>query len=158
MQIQRTLVFLKPDAVQRGLVGEVIQRFEKRGFQIVGLKMMRLSEVFVRQHYAAHEGKDFYEPLVRYVISGPIVAMVVEGKNAVRVVRAMMGETFGSESPPGTIRGDFALSNRYNLIHGSDTPESAAEEIARFFRPDELVTHPEDSLRWLYDMTGTEPV
>jgi nucleoside-diphosphate kinase len=156
--MERTLVFLKPDAVQRRLAGEIISRFERKGFQIIGLKMVRLTEDFVRAHYAAHKGKDFYEPLVRYTMSGPVVAMVVEGKNAVRVVREMMGKTFGSDSPPGTIRGDYALSNRYNLIHGSDSVESAAEEIARFFRPDELVSHPPDALRWIYDMTGKEPV
>ena len=131
--IERTFVFLKPDAVQRGLLGDIISRFEKRGFQIVGMKMLRLSEDFVREHYAAHEGKHFYEPLIRYVIDSPIVAMVLEGKNAVRVVRQMMGNTFGSESAPGTIRGDYALSDRYNLIHGSDSVEAAKEEIERFF-------------------------
>jgi nucleoside-diphosphate kinase len=158
MAIERTLVFLKPDAVQRALVGEIIGRFEQKGFQIVGLKMVQLNEAFVRAHYAAHKGKDFYEPLVRYTVSGPVVAMVLEGKNAVRVVRDMMGKTFGSDSLPGTIRGDFALSNRYNLVHGSDSPQSAAEEIARFFRAEELVAHPAGALRWLYDMTGADPV
>jgi nucleoside-diphosphate kinase len=156
--IERTLVFLKPDAIQRRLIGPIVGRFERRGFHIVGLKMMQLEEEFVREHYAAHRRKEFYEPLVRYAISGPVIAMVLEGKNAVRVVREMMGETFGSESPPGTIRGDFALSNRYNLIHGSDSPASAAEEIERFFEPDELLSHPERSLDWIYDMTGEEPV
>lgn len=157
-RMERTLVFLKPDAVRRALVGRVIARFEERGFQIVGLKMLQLSEEFVRQHYAAHEGKEFYEPLVRYTTSGPVVAMVVEGKDAVRVVREMMGQTFGSQSAPGTIRGDFALSNRYNLIHGSDSPEAAAEEIDRFFSPEELFEVRPESIRWIYDMTGREPV
>ena len=158
MPIERTLVFLKPDAVQRRLVGEIVSRFEKRGLQIIAMKMTQLSEEFVRAHYAAHKGKDFYEPLVRYTMTGPVVAMVLEGKSAVRVVRDMMGRTFGSDSPPGTIRGDYALSNRYNLVHGSDAPESATEEIARFFRPEEIVSHPADGLRWFYDMTGKEPV
>ena len=158
MAIERTLVFLKPDAVQRGLVGRIVTRFEQKGFQIVGMKLLRLSEGFARAHYALHKGKDFYEPLVAYTISGPVVAMVLEGKDAVRVVREMMGQTFGSESPSGTIRGDFALSNRYNLVHGSDSAESAREEIARFFEPDELVEHPAEALRWIYDMTGEEPV
>jgi nucleoside-diphosphate kinase len=125
--MERTLIFLKPDAVQRGLVGEIISRFEKRGFQIAGMKMLQLSEEFVREHYAAHEGKHFYEPLITYVIGSPIVAMVLEGKNAVEVVREMMGMTFGSESPPGTIRGDYALSDRYNLVHGSDSVEAARD-------------------------------
>ena len=158
MQLERTLVFLKPDAVQRRLVGEIISRIERKGFQIVGMKMVALSEEFVRAHYAAHEGKDFYEPLVNYTMSGPVVAMVLEGKNAVSVMRAMMGETFGSESPAGTIRGDFALSNRYNLIHGSDSLQSAQEEIARFFTGDELLDHPPEGLRWTYDTTGGDVV
>jgi nucleoside-diphosphate kinase len=158
MTMERTLVFMKPDAVQRGLVGEIISRFEKRGFQILGMKMLQLSEQFVRDHYAAHEGKEFYEPLISYVIGSPIVAVVLEGKNAVSVVREMMGKTFGSESAPGTIRGDYALSDRYNLIHGSDSVEAAGEEIQRFFEPEELIEHPPESLRWTYDMTGERPI
>ena len=154
----RTLVFIKPDGVSRRLTGDIISRFERRGFSIVGLKMVRLSEEFVRRHYAAHEGKDFYEPLVAYSVSGPVVAMVLEGKNAVAVVRQMMGETFGCDSPPGSIRGDMALSNRFNLIHGSDSPESAEEEIGRFFGPEELVEYPQEATRWIYDQTGPEPV
>jgi nucleoside-diphosphate kinase len=156
--METTLVFLKPDAVRRGLVGEVIGRFERKGFLILGLKMMELDEDFVRRHYAAHEGKEFYEPLVRYTVSGPVVAMVLEGKNAVGVVRDMMGKTFGSDSPPGTIRGDLALSNRFNLIHGSDSPEAARREVAAFFRPDELVRCPAEATRWIYDQSGAEPV
>jgi len=156
--MERTLVFLKPDAVSRRLVGEVISRFEQKGFCIVGLKMLQLGEEFVRRHYAVHEGKDFYEPLVRYVASGPIVAMVLEGKDAVAVVRRMMGETFGGASPPGTIRGDLALSNRFNLVHGSDSAEAATGEIGAFFRPEELVSYPQEATRWIYDYTGPEPV
>ncbi len=158
MQMERTLVFLKPDAVQRSLVGEIISRFEKRGLQIIGLKMLQLDEDFVREHYADHEGKHFYEPLVRYITAGPVVALVISGKNCIRIVRDMMGETFGSDSPPGTIRGDYAVSDRYNLVHGSDSPESAREEISRFFSEEELVEPPDGSLRWIYDMTGPEIV
>ena len=157
-EMQKTLVFLKPDAFFRGLIGEIISRFEKKGFRILALKMLQLSEQFVREHYVAHEGQEFYEPLVRYTISGPVVAMVLEGKGAVRVVRDMMGRTFGSDSPPGTIRGDYALSNRYNLIYGSDSPQSAEEEIRRFFKPEELFSVPKEELRWFYDMRGEEPV
>ena len=134
MSLERTLVFLKPDALKRRLAGEIIARFERKGFVIIGMKLQRISEDFARSHYAAHEGKDFYEPLVRYTTCGPCLAMVIEGKNAIQVVRCMMGETFGCDSLPGTIRGDFALSNRYNLIHGSDSPQAAKEEIKRFFR------------------------
>ncbi len=156
--MERTVVFLKPDAVRRRLIGRIIHRFERKGFSIIGLKMLRLTEEFVRRHYGAHEGKEFYEPLVRYVTSGPVVAMVLEGKNAVEVVRRMMGETFGSESPPGSIRGDYALSNRFNLIHGSDSPQAAREEMAKFFSPDELSPCPEEATRWIYDQSGPEPV
>lgn len=156
--MERTLVFLKPDAVRRALVGEIIARFERKGFCIAGLKMVQLTEEFARRHYAAWRGKEFYEPLVRYVISGPTVALVLEGKNAVSLVRKMMGQTFGSEAQPGTIRGDFALSNRFNLIHGSDSPEAAQKEVGAFFTPDELVTSPKEATRWIYDQSGPEPV
>ncbi len=156
--MERTLVFLKPDAVRRALVGEIIARFERKGFNILGLKMTQLSEKFVRSHYAEHAGKDFYEPLVQYAVSGPVVAMLLEGKNAVSVVRAMMGRTFGSDSPPGTIRGDLALSNRFNLIHGSDSPQAARCEAESFFSEDELVTYPPDATRWIYDQSGAEPI
>lgn len=154
MSMAKTLVFLKPDAVQRGLTGEIISRFEQRGLQILGLKMTQLDEAFVRDHYAAHEGKHFYEPLVQYISAGPIVAMVITGKNAIQIVRDMMGETFGGDSPSGTIRGDYAVSDRYNLIHGSDSQEAAEEEINRFFTEEELVEHPPEALKWIYDMTG----
>ena len=156
--MERTLVFLKPDAVMRRLLGEVIGRLERKGFLIVGMKMTRLSEEFVRAHYAAHEGKEFYDPLVRYSVSGPVVAMVLEGKNAVSVVRGMMGRTFGSDSPPGSIRGDLALSNRFNLIHGSDSTEAAQREIAAFFGPDELVGYTPEATRWIYDHSGPKPI
>ena len=156
--MERTLVFMKPDAVARGFVGEIIARFERKGFLIAGLKLMKLGEERVRAHYAAHEGKEFYEPLVQYVISGPVVAMVLEGKNAVSVVRNMMGRTFGSDSPSGTIRGDLALSNRFNLVHGSDSPEAAEEEIGAFFDPAELVEYPQQATRWIYDWSGPEPI
>lgn len=156
--MERTLVFLKPDAVRRRLVGEVISRFERKGFCVLALKMVQLSEEFVRAHYAIHRGKDFYEPLVQYVISGPVVVMVLEGKRAVDVVRRMMGETFGGESPSGTIRGDLALSDRFNLVHGSDSPEAASREIEAFFAPEELVSYPPEATRWIYDQSGPEPV
>ncbi len=152
MTIERTLVFLKPDALKRRLAGEILSRFEKRGFLIVGMKLVQLTKEFASEHYAAHKGKDFYEPLVKYTTRGPSLAMVLVGKNAIKVVREMLGETFGGESSPGTIRGDYALSNRYNLVHGSDSAESAEEEIARFFRPEELVSYSEEDLKWIYDI------
>ncbi len=156
--MERTFVFLKPDAVNRRLVGEILSRIERKGFSIVGMKVTCLDEATVRRHYAAHEGKDFYEPLVRYVLSGPIVALVLEGKNAVSVMRKMMGETFGSASPPGTIRGDMALSNRFNLIHGSDSPEAAEREIGIFFKPEELVEYGPAFTDWIYDQSGSDIV
>jgi len=157
-KMERTLVFLKPDAVYRRLVGEIIGRFERKGFSLVGLKMLRLDEEFVREHYAAHTGKDFYEPLVRYVCSGPVLALVLEGKNAIPVVRRLMGETFGGASPPGSIRGDYALSNRFNLVHGSDSPDVARGEIERFFAPEELFEYNPEHIRWIYDTSGAEPI
>jgi nucleoside-diphosphate kinase len=156
--MEQTLILMKPDALQRRLVGAILARFEQRGLQIVALKMIRLTTDEAREHYSAHQGKDFYEPLVRYVASGPLVAAVLVGKNAVTIVRDMMGKTFGVDSPPGTIRGDFALSNRYNLIHGSDAPETAREEIARFFRPEEIHDWDAADLPWVYDVTGPEIV
>ena len=156
--MERTLVFLKPDAVMRGLMGEIIGRIERKGFLIVGMKMLRLTEETARAHYALHAGKDFFEPLVRYSVSGPVVAMVLEGKDAVSVMRGMMGRTFGADSPPGTIRGDLALSNRFNLIHGSDSAEAAQREIAAFFRPGELVSYTPEASRWIYDHDGPKAI
>jgi nucleoside-diphosphate kinase len=156
--MERTLVILKPDAVQRRLVGKIVTRLEEKGLQIVAMKLMRIPEATCRAHYAVHQGKDFYEPVVRYMTSGPVVALVIQGKGAIDITRKMMGATFGSKAEPGTIRGDFAVSNRFNLIHGSDSPKSAEHEIALFFRKDEILDCSPDDLRWIYDMTGPEPV
>ena len=119
--MEKTLIILKPDAVQRRLMGKSISRFEEKGFQIIGLKMTQISESLARKHYGVHEGKDFFEPLVRYTTSAPVIVMVLKGKNAIEIARNMMGNTFGSKAEPGTIRGDYAVSNRFNLIHGSDS-------------------------------------
>jgi nucleoside-diphosphate kinase len=157
--MERTLVLIKPDAVQRRLVGRILARFEQKGLQIVALKMMAISEELARRHYAAHEGKPFYEPLIRFVTSGPTVALLLEGKRAIEVVRRMMGATFGPDAEPGTLRGDFAVSNRYNLVHGSDSPEAAAAETALFFAPAELVDWTPGDIEQVYDFTeGGEPV
>jgi nucleoside-diphosphate kinase len=136
--MERTLVFVKPDGVQRRLVGRIIGRFEEKGLAIRGLKMMRVTRELAERHYAEHKGKPFYDGLVRFVTSGPIVALCLEGFKAVSVCRALMGKTFGYDAVPGTIRGDFGISNQYNLIHGSDSPESAARELELYFRADEL--------------------
>jgi len=156
--MEDTLIILKPDAVQRRLLGEIIARFERKGLRIIALKMARISEELCREHYRPHEGKDFYEPLVRYMTSAPVVLVVARGKNSIAVSRKMMGATFGADAEPGTIRGDFAVSNRFNLIHGSDSPESAALEIARFFRPDEMAEFESADHEWTYDVSTGEIV
>ena len=135
MNVERTLVLIKPDAVARGLVGEIISRFERKGLKIVGMKVMRADKELVREHYAEHVNKPFFAQLALFTMSSPIVAMILEGHKAVRVVRTMMGPTNGAHAAPGTIRGDFASGEpiRENLVHGSDSPESAEHEIELFF-------------------------
>ena len=130
---QRTLVLFKPDAVRRGLVGEILSRFEAKGLAIVALELRTIDAAVADQHYAEHVEKDFYPPLRDFVTSGPLVAAVLEGDEAVEVVRAINGATDGRKAVPGTVRGDLSLSNRENLVHGSDSPESAAREIALWF-------------------------
>lgn len=148
--MERTLVILKPDAVQRGLVGEIISRLERRGLKIIAMKMARLSEEIARRHYAIHEGKPFFEGLIAYITSAPVVLMVLEGPRAIEVVRATMGATDPAKAAPGTIRADLALTVDRNLVHGSDGPETAASEIALFFREDELLQYSLDTERWLW--------
>lgn len=147
--VERTFALLKPDAVQRGLAGEILGRFEHRGLKIVGLKLMRVSRPLAESYYAEHKGKPFYEPLMAYITSGPVVAMVLEGDGAVSIVRKMMGKTNSAEAEPGTIRGDFALTIGRNVIHGSDSPESAKREIGFFFKPEELQEYKRIDEAWL---------
>ncbi|MBM4083809.1 MAG: nucleoside-diphosphate kinase [Planctomycetes bacterium] len=156
--MDRTFVILKPDAVQRRLLGKTIGRFEDKGIQIVALKMLRIPEAKCRELYGIHKGKDFYEPLVRYMSSGPVVVAVLQGKNVIEIARRLMGATFGSKAEPGTIRGDFGMSNRFNLIHGSDSRESFEREMPLFFSKDETVDCPPADLTWVYDLSGPEPV
>jgi len=130
---QRTLVLLKPDAVRRGLVGDIVARFEAKGLTLVALELRTIDRALADAHYAEHVEKDFYPPLREFVTSGPLVAAVLEGDEAIEVVRAINGATDGRKAAPGTIRGDLSLSNRENLVHGSDSPESAAREIALWF-------------------------
>jgi nucleoside-diphosphate kinase len=144
---------LKPDAVQRGFVGRILARFEAKGLKLVALKLARVDLALAERHYAPHKGKDFYEPLLRFVTSGPMVFVVLEGKGAVAVVRKMMGATFGPSAEPGTIRGDFGMSNRFNLVHGSDAPDVAEREIAIFFRPEELIDWQPAAQPWVYDFS-----
>ncbi len=146
--MERTLVILKPDAVQRGLIGPILTRIEQRGFRIAAMKMMRIGRELAEQHYAEHKGKSFYEGLIAFITSAPVVVMVVEGPQAVRIIRQMMGKTNAADAAPGTIRGDFALSMK-NLIHGSDSPESAAREIALYFTEEEILTYERPADRWI---------
>ena len=148
---QRTLVLLKPDAIQRGLVGAVISRLERPGLKIVAMKLMRVDDSLARRHYAVHEGKPFFPGLVQFITSSPIVAMVLEGPNAVQVARKAMGETDPVKAAPGSIRGDLGLEIGRNLVHGSDGPETAENEIALFFSPAELVAYPRDYDRWIVE-------
>jgi nucleoside-diphosphate kinase len=137
--VERTFIMVKPNGVAGGLVGEVIGRFERRGFTLRGLKALQIDRALAEKHYAEHVGKPFFESLVAFITSGPVVAMVWEGREAIRVARAMMGVTDSADAAPGTIRGDYSLSKEENVVHGSDGPESAAREIALFFADDELV-------------------
>lgn len=138
---ERTFVMLKPDAVQRGLIGELISRIERKGLKIIAMKMIRIDRELAERHYAVHRGKHFFEELVEFVTSSPVVALVVEGEAAIAVVRRMMGATNPFEAQPGTIRGDFGLDLTKNLVHGSDSPETAEREIALFFEEEELLDY-----------------
>ena len=149
--MERTLVLVKPDAVQRGLAGEIIGRLERRGLKLAGMKLMRVTPELARRHYGAHVGKPFFEGLVKFITSSPLVAIAVEGENAVDVVRTTMGATNPAEAAPGTIRGDFGLTIGANLIHGSDSAESAAAELALFFGEGEVVDYERDIDRWIIE-------
>jgi nucleoside-diphosphate kinase len=149
--IQRTLVLVKPDGVQRGMVGEITARLERRGLKLIALKMMWIDDELAAKHYAEHEGKPFYTGLIAFITSGPVVAMIWEGREAVTMVRALMGSTDPVKASPGTIRGDLALSHGMNLIHGSDSPERAASEIALFFSRGEVHEYERTSDRWILE-------
>lgn len=148
--MERTLVIIKPDAVQRGLIGEVISRLERRGLKIVAMKMIQMDEPLARTHYAVHEGKPFFEGLIQFITSAPVVVMVLEGENAIAITRNTMGGTDPAKAAPGTIRADLGLDVRRNLVHGSDGPETARTEIALFFQESEILSYQRDMDRWLY--------
>jgi nucleoside-diphosphate kinase len=139
--LERTLVVLKPDAVRRGLVGEIVTRFESKGLRILAIKMLRVAPELAQRHYAEHEGKPFYPALMQHITSGPVVAMTVEGRSAIGVVRLLVGATNPQTAAPGTIRGDYGLGITPNLVHASDSPESAAREIALYFEPEEFLAY-----------------
>ena len=149
--MERTLVIIKPDGVQRGLAGDIISRFERRGLRIAALKLMQISLELARRHYAVHKGKPFYEPLLQYITSGPVVAMVLEGRDVIGTVRRTMGATNPAQAAPGTIRADLALETGRNLVHGSDSPETATFEIPLFFSDDEILSYFRDTDHWIFE-------
>lgn len=155
--MERTLIILKPDCVQRGLVGQILGRFESKGLQLAAMKLIHISRDLAERHYAPHRGKPFYPGLINYITAGPVVVLVLEGVNAIAVARKMMGATFGFNAEPGTIRGDFGVSKTFNLIHGSDSLESAEAEIALYFTPAELMKYERQVQKWIYDTTTGEP-
>jgi nucleoside-diphosphate kinase len=147
---ERTLIIIKPDGVQRHMVGEIMSRFEKKGLKIAAAKFMRIREEVARKHYAAHEGKPFFEGVVKYLSAMPVMVMVLEAEGVIRMARMMMGATFGYNAEPGTIRGDFSCSRGYNLIHGSDSPEAAEYEIGLYFGDEEIIEYKLADEDWLY--------
>lgn len=151
MPEERTLLIVKPDAMQRGLAGEIIGRFERRGFYVVGCKLMRITPDLAAQHYGEHKGKPFYDGLVKFMTSGPVLVLAIEGPRVVETARKMMGKTFAYQAEPGTIRGDFGASRGLNLIHGSDSPASAKRELELFFAPGELHDWTPDGRGWAFN-------
>ncbi|MBE9506909.1 MAG: nucleoside-diphosphate kinase [Chloroflexi bacterium] len=149
--MERTLVIIKPDAVQRGLIGEIITRFERRGLRIAGMKLIQIDQSLAERHYAIHKGKPFYEPLIHYITSSPVVVMVLGGNDAIEIVRRTMGATNPAEAAPGTIRADFSLEIGRNLVHGSDGPETAAFEAPLFFTAEELLSYERGNDRWIFE-------
>ena len=148
--IERTLIIIKPDAVQRQLVGRILSRFEEKGLKIVAARFMQIPHELARKHYAVHEGKPFFEGVVNYLSSSPVLVMVLQGEGVIGMSRKLMGETFGNEATPGTIRGDFGACRGYNLVHGSDAPETAEYEIGLYFKPEEIVDYKLANEDWLY--------
>lgn len=149
--MERTLIIIKPDAVQRGLVGRIISRFERRGLRIAAMKLMHIDRALAQHHYAIHEGKPFYEPLLDYITSSPVAVMVLEGNDAIEIARRTMGATNPAEAAPGTIRADFGLEVGRNLVHGSDGPDTASFEISLFFDEKEILSYDRDTDPWIFE-------
>ncbi len=145
---EKSFVMLKPDAIQRKIVGQIIERFENKGLTLIALKMLTISEDLARKHYGVHEGKPFYNTLIKFVCSSPVIATVWQGQNAIKTIRALVGETNPQEAAPGSIRGSFALNTTYNIIHASDAPETAEQEIPLFFGDNEIQTYTPDIYKW----------
>lgn len=155
--MQTTLIILKPDAVQRSLMGRIISRFEDKGLQVVGAKFIQISGELAATHYADHAGKPFYDGLVGFMTSSPVLVLALRGNDAIAISRNMMGATFGSKADPGTIRGDFGVSNSFNLIHGSDSPEAAERELGLFFNDGEILDWDRAQNTWVYDLSSGTP-
>ncbi len=151
---ERTLIIIKPDGIQRHLAGQIISRFESKGLKLVATKFMQISEQFARKHYEVHEGEPFFEGVVKYLSSAPVLVMVWEAEGVITITRKMMGATFGYDAEAGTIRGDFSCSTRYNLVHGSDSVESAEKEIGLYFKPDEIVDYKFSDKDWISPTIG----
>ncbi len=149
--MERTLIIIKPDAVQRGLIGRIITRFERRGLRISAMKLMHIDRALAQRHYAIHEGKPFYEPLIDYITSSPVVVMVLEGNDAIEIARRTMGATNPAEAALGTIRADFGLEIGRNLVHGSDGSDTAAFEVPLFFNEEEIVSYDRDNDPWIFE-------
>lgn len=149
--MERTLIIIKPDAVQRGLAGEITSRFERRGLRIAAMKMIWIDKPLAQKHYAVHQGKPFYEGLISYITSSPVVVMVLEGNGAIEIARRTMGTTAPADAAPGTIRADFGLEIGRNLVHGSDGPETAEHEVALFFSEEEILSWQRDVDRWIFE-------
>jgi nucleoside-diphosphate kinase len=148
--MERSLVLIKPDAIQRGLAGEIISRLEKKGLKIVAMKMLHMDKNLAQRHYAIHKGKAFFDDLVNFITSSPIIAIIFRGKNAVAIIRQMMGETDPAKAHSGTIRGDFAIDIGHNLVHGSDSLENASKEIDLFFSAEEIFDYDRELDTWIY--------
>jgi nucleoside-diphosphate kinase len=157
MGMERTLIILKPDAVQRGIMGKIISRFEDKGLKVVGAKFMKISQELAATHYADHKERPFYAGLVSFMTSSPVLVVALEGVGAIPICRSMMGATFGSKAAAGTIRGDFGVSNSFNLIHGSDSSDAAAKELGLFFNDSEVLSWSRANDGWVYDFSGDEP-
>lgn len=148
--MEKTFLMVKPDGVQRNLIGDIVSRFEKKGFQLVGAKLMQVSEELAEEHYGEHKERPFFGELVEFITSGPVFAMVWEGENVISTARLLVGATNPTESAPGTIRGDYAVTVGKNIIHGSDSPESAVREIGLFFNEEELLSYDKTMSTWIY--------
>ena len=155
--VESTLIILKPDTVQRRLIGKVLSRFEEKGLSISGMKFMHISLELAREHYAEHEGKHFYSRLINFITSGPVVVLALSGIDAIRVCRNLTGSTCGREAAPGTIRGDLGVSDAHNLIHASDSPESAGRELSRFFGEEDMIKVDYPDFGAVYDLSGPNP-